>query len=432
MSPQFWEEYTSKMDLLKTDNTLLTSSTSFNYKLVWERIWPMNPETQGANEIAIDSNDNIYQVGYSILEQWKPNIGTISEVEVLLIKSNKSSDVLWSRTWGYDESEYGRDVAVDSNDNIYVCGLSTNFETGYRDMFIVKFDSLGNELWNQTWGKLDFASGEAIAIDSEDNIYFVGQGNNEGSTTGIILIKYNSSGSILWERIWDSYRYEWAEDVCVDSQDNIYITGHKNYDILLIKYDSNGTGIWSKTCSQGDYAYGLAVDSDSDNNIYIGGVIDNYYSGDVKSNLILMKYNSSGHQLWNVTCNEGDETVCYDLVIDSNGFVFLSGNLMEGDVQEYVYVSIYDWQGNLLWNVTWGDSILSYGFGINVDSKGNIYVSGYTIIHQGVYDETLLLKYSKKETSKIPFIPGYNQLFLIGLFFFSLIYVIKKKIINPK
>ncbi|MFX1426119.1 MAG: SBBP repeat-containing protein, partial [Promethearchaeota archaeon] len=140
---QFWEQYSLNVDLTKNSKYPLTSSTSFNYDLVWERIWPMNKEIQGAKEIAIDSNDNIYQVGYWMIEQYTPHG---YQTEALLIKSNNLGEVIWSITWGYNESEYGRDVAVDSNDNVYVCGETSNSQTGYRDMFIVKFDSLGNEL----------------------------------------------------------------------------------------------------------------------------------------------------------------------------------------------------------------------------------------------------------------------------------------------
>ncbi|MBA7706068.1 hypothetical protein ES703_114914 [subsurface metagenome] len=67
------------------------------------------------------------------------------------------------------------------------------------------------------------------------------------------------------------------------------------------------------------------------------------------------------------------------------------------------------------------------GGGIDLDSMDNIYISGETLSHQEAYDETILLKYSKTRNPEIPSIPGYNQLFLLGIFFFILICLIKKK-----
>lgn len=435
-SLQNYEKNIFNKDLTKTYKSPLPSSTSLNYDLFWERIWPFDLETQSAKEIAIDSDDNIYQTGYWLIEQYvSPPLYWVSKADVLLIKSNNLSEILWSLTWGYDESEYGRDVAVDSSNNIYVCGHSTNFDTGDGYMFLVKFNGSGNELWNQTWEKMDYTSGEAIAIDSEDNIYFVGQGHNEGSTSSIILIKYNSSGSILWERIWDNPYYDRGRDVCVDSQNNVIITGDFNRKMLIIKYDSFGNELWYKTWDQGAYAYGYAIDTDSNNSIYIGGVMVTHYPGIIENNLMLVKYDSSGYKLWDKICYKGNETVCNDMFIDLNGFIFLSGTLLGGGVQKYIYILIYDRHGNQVWNETWGGSTQSYGYGICIDSMGNIYVSGYTSIHQDIYDETVLLRYSKTEVQSIPevpVIPGYNQLFLLSIFFLILICLIKKKFIRTK
>ncbi|MBA7706069.1 hypothetical protein ES703_114915 [subsurface metagenome] len=205
---------------------------------------------------------------------------------------------------------------------------------------------------------LDSIRCNAMVIDSADNIYLVGEGSS-----AIVLIKCNSSGSKLWERIWDSSRYDWVDDVCVDSQDNICIAGNYGYDMLVIKYNSSGEELWYRTWAQVTHQYGRAIDTDSNDSIYIGGVMDTYYPEFIERNLILLKYDSLGYLEWEEICKEGDGTVCYDMCIDSNNYIFLSGNLLEGDVQEYVYISIYDWQGNHLWNETWGDSIKSYGGG---------------------------------------------------------------------
>ena len=132
ISPQFYEDNMINEVLMKIDKSPLTSSTSLNYELIWERAWRMDLETQGGKKIAIDSNDNIYQTGYWLLE-------SINQAKVILIKRNSAGNKIWSITWGYDESEYGRDVAIDSDDNIYVCGTTQNSNTGYRDMFLVKF-----------------------------------------------------------------------------------------------------------------------------------------------------------------------------------------------------------------------------------------------------------------------------------------------------
>ncbi|KKK92161.1 hypothetical protein LCGC14_2705720, partial [marine sediment metagenome] len=76
--------------------------------------------------------------------------------------------------------DYGRGVAVDSSDNVYVAGGTDSFGAGQDDIFLVKYDSSGVHQWNLTWGGITEDYSMGVAVDSSDNVYVAGITNSFG------------------------------------------------------------------------------------------------------------------------------------------------------------------------------------------------------------------------------------------------------------
>ena len=111
----------------------------------------------------------------------------------------------WTKQLGTTESDFGLDVTTDSSGNIYVTGetgegLDGNTNSGFSDIFLVKYNPSGTKQWTKQLGTSDNDSGLGVTTDSSDNIYVTGttSGGLEGNTTSggsdIVLVKYNSSG----------------------------------------------------------------------------------------------------------------------------------------------------------------------------------------------------------------------------------------------
>ena len=132
-------------------------------------------------------------------------------------------------------------------------------------LFIIKFDTNGNDLWIKQHGTDSLVSAVAQAIDTDsDNVYITGYTVGGSGLHAILLLaesdifvaKYDDSGTWQWTEQIGTVDSEIAHDLTVDSNSNVYVTGYTmgglhgpsagGSDIVIIKYDTDGVRQWSQ------------------------------------------------------------------------------------------------------------------------------------------------------------------------------------------
>jgi hypothetical protein len=155
-----------------------------------------------------------------------------------------------ARTFYQDYSYiYGstNNMALDSSGNIYVNIVTTVTYSGDRAGFI-KFDSSGNVLLERrlATGGNSYYGGFGICLDSSNNIYITSGYNNSSYVNGF-LSKFDSSGTYLWSYYiaTASPSHTIANCLSVDSSNNIYVGGGTGIsgagNAFIMKFNSSGT-----------------------------------------------------------------------------------------------------------------------------------------------------------------------------------------------
>ncbi len=218
----------------------------------------------GGYGITTDSEGNVYATGYtSGVINFKTDPGQGGNL--LVVKYNSSGIKQWTQELGTPNSDVGRDITTDSSGNIYVTGytyggLDGNTNIGENDLFVVKYNSSGVKQWTRQLGTSSHEIGNGISADSVGNIYVTGStdGNLDGNISAggslngdIYVVKYNSDGIKQWTQQFGSPPSEYSYGIDIDSNSNIYVTGHTwggldgntnagATDIFVIKYNSSG------------------------------------------------------------------------------------------------------------------------------------------------------------------------------------------------
>lgn len=235
--------------------------------------------------------------------------------------------IIWQVT--FDEFEV-RAIAVDSNDNIIV--------TGYE--YIAKYDSAGNELWTIEYPGPGYADFRGVAVDSNNNIIVAGEDGSPDDD--VLIVKYTPNGTMLWARMYDFDNWnDEANAVAVDLNDNIIVAGESDQREppweerwIVLKCDSNGNelerDIYSFTYNH-DEANDVAVDSN--NNIIVTGwsrVCGGFYPDD---QMLTIKYDSNFNRIW--FRKYGTVDTCYGVGNYANTVTVDSGdNISLQDIQK--------------------------------------------------------------------------------------------------
>ncbi len=399
-------------------NVLPPLATSNSLSSIWYRTWG-GVSSDGGYGIAVDSSDNIYVTGYT------SSFGA-GEDDIILLKYDKDGLLQWYRRWGGGSWDIGYGVAVDSLDNVYVVGETSSFGAALKDIVLLKYNGSGTLLWNCTWGGVNWEFCKGMAIDSLNNVYLGGY-IDYGGGRNIILVKYDQSGIFQWNCTWDENNQDTCFGVAVDSSDYVYVSGTttniESWDIVLVKYNGNGIQEWNQTWGRDDFTdnnRGVIVDSSG--YVYVTGITTSHTTSD--PNMVLVKYDGNGWLQWNRTWGGSGSDMGEGLAVDSSNNIYIAGGTDSFGAGDFDTVLVkYDANGAQKWNRTWGGVSTDGAYGVAVNSLDNVYVVGETSSFGAGESDMVLVKYGIKTASTA--IQSYNFFILIGILSISSYFLIK-------
>ena len=221
--------------------------------------------------------------------------------------------------------------------------------------------------------------------------------NTSAGTYDIFLIKYNSSGTKQWTKLWGNTSGDYGYGVTADSSDNIYVTGKASGkldgnsnegsgDMFLTKFYDNGTKQWTTLLGTSSVDVGYGVTTDSSNNIFVtgstnGSLDGNSSSGDCDN--FLTKYLDNGTKQWTKQWGSGSCDIGKGVVTDSSNNIYVAGHtngsLDGSNSGEYdLFLTKFLDNGTKQWTKQLGTSTSEIVNGVTLDSTNNIYVTGTT------------------------------------------------------
>jgi uncharacterized delta-60 repeat protein len=276
-------------------------------------------EEVGKGSLTLDSSGNSYIAG---------NDASGAERVPALAKYNSSGVIQWQRKLTGGGSAGSGGSAIDSSGDIYLS--SRVYVSAIYKASLAKYNSSGTLQWQRGTNGTDQSSFDSVAVDSSDNVYGFGRTTDAGAgSDDFLIIKYNSSGTVQWQRVLGGASSEFAGGIVIDSSDNLYVTGYTSSQGpgsssgFIAKYNSSGTVQWQRTLgnSSSNYLYGVALDSE--NNVYVSG----YASISSKNDMVFAKYNSSGTIQWQrrITSTGTDNDIGYGIHVDSADTLYVIG-----------------------------------------------------------------------------------------------------------
>jgi len=123
--------------------------------------------------------------------------------KIFVVKFAPDGLLSWQKIWnGTTIRGLGRpDVAVSKDGSVYVTGITADNQ---NDAVLLKFDANGTLLWERAWGGNASDQGLAVATAADGFVYIAGTATSfEPSSSGLFVIKFDSAGNLVWQRISD-------------------------------------------------------------------------------------------------------------------------------------------------------------------------------------------------------------------------------------
>lgn len=318
-------------------------------------------------------------------------ISLVAGLAVGLSSTSVFADSSFQTTWTYTDwsgTNYVWGVASTTGGSVYAVGNQSN-----NDVFLTRFDSLGNTTWSHLLG-VSWSRAGKVAADGAGNAYVVGWHNVAGYQDGFIA-KYSTSGNRLWlSQFGTSAEDEYAYGISVDSLSNTYAVGYTTgtmdvkygtRDAFVTKYDTIGNPTWTHQLGVAGYettAYGVCTDGLS--GLYVTGTTTGALGGPAAGGLdaFIARYDASGTLLWTRQLGGTDYDVANAVTVDGQGNAYICGKTTWNVLGQSrfgfddVFVAKYNSSGNLMWVNQFGTGGNDVGCDIATDNQGHIFVSG--------------------------------------------------------
>ncbi len=292
---------------------------------------------------------------------------------IFVVKFAANGSLSWQRIWnGTTVRGLGRaGVAIAQDGSIYVTGVSTD---NGNDAVLVKFDPSGTLVWERTWGGADSDEAFGVAAAPDGSVYITGTATSFGpSSAGLFVVKFNAAGSVVWQRIADGAA---ANGIAVAADGSVFAAGTVardqigQFDLLVLKIAADGSLLWRRAYTAGDVADPRGgVAASPDGSVVAAGAVQSIKAGAADISALIVKLDANGalvfDRQFDGRVNETAEGVAVDRIDAS---IYVTGTTTSfGAGSEDAYVLHLQPTGKkLLSAVTWGGSAQEEGAGIAV------------------------------------------------------------------
>lgn len=218
------EDYGASVRQTKDGGYILTGSTSSyepsnnnrafwliktdeNGIIQWNRTYGGTTSDDVATSVELTSDD-----GYIIIGS--KGVSESSHPDIWIIKTNHYGDEQWNKTYGGAQDEYGWGGYQTRDGGYVMIGTTSSYGAGEDDVWMIKTDAYGDEVWNRTYGGNNGDGGYAVNQTSDGGYIITGYTYTTDAYAGDLwLIKTDSQGKSkttsfnnLWfERLFERF-----------------------------------------------------------------------------------------------------------------------------------------------------------------------------------------------------------------------------------
>ncbi|MEP0860498.1 MAG: T9SS type A sorting domain-containing protein [Ignavibacterium sp.] len=360
-----------------------------------DTIWT---KTLGGSNIDIGTCVQETTDGGFIITGYTRSFGSMSGRNVLLIKTDQSGNIIWINGYGGNNDDEGNSVVQTSDGGYVACGYTKSYGSGGNDVYLLKVDANGNQLWDRVFGGTSDEEVYSMVLTDDGGFLLAGATSSFGSgSRDIWLIKTDASGNQQWTKTIGGLSSDGARSISKTFDGGYIITGWTfSYgpgavgNVWLVKTDTAGNMVWNKFFGGTDDDRGLSVKQTTDGGYILTGYTAS--SGAGLDDMLLIKTDSLGNAQWQNTFGGSGRDYGNSVIQSSDGgFVVTGYTLSYGAGGDDLWIVKTNELGNQLWSKTLGGAQSDVGNYLIETSDGSFIITGHTLSRgAGLHDVWLI------------------------------------------
>lgn len=315
-----YPDFSNKMIITSDSNYIIVGGTNsfgpiglgFNQDTIRENVYIIKVDTLGNIKWKYSYGDTLINYAYDVLELFNGDLIIVGVTnmynsivnnsgDILLLCLSKDGTLKWSKIiYSLDAwTDLGQNITLAPDNGFYIAGVVIDYINSANDGFLLKTDSLGNIVWSKRMGDNESGIPNKMVADNNGGVIygFTTAGFGVPNYTDMILVNFDSTGSIVWSNKYGS---------AANSSDNINSliklkdnAGYMFETVCVVKTDIDGNIEWSHV-SSGEFSNSVCAIAEKSNRAY-ALVGNGSYSA--LSQISLVQLDSTGNNCENTFFN---------------------------------------------------------------------------------------------------------------------------------
>ncbi|RUM66014.1 MAG: hypothetical protein DSZ05_05070 [Sulfurospirillum sp.] len=323
--------------------------------------------------------------------------------DVLAMKVNRDGKTLWKKTFGRKRKDIAYAITRTSDGNFVAVGESRSFsKLGDPDVYVIKFDTNGNLIWENTYGgeMRDFA--KAVVATGDGGVLVAGSSESFGDDyLDAYILKISKNGKEEWARVLGGERDDIANGIALTTDGGFVIAGvtqsygYQSKDYYIIRFDKHAKQRWTKVYGEDSEDIGKGVVATADGGCVVTGSTKSF--GSKRNDVMVIKVAANGKLVWQRLFGYKEKEWMNAIVKTEDGGFMMAGQTDSfGHGKFDFYVMQLNAEGHSVWSPVYGGEDKDIAYGLTRTTDGDYVVVGSTKSYGKGKEDYFIVKLKKK------------------------------------
>ncbi len=287
----------------------------------WREIFG-GPGYDWANDLVETRDGNLVVAGYQ-------RDSANGQRNAWIFQLNRHGSLMWSNVYGGEEGDEAKAITQTADGGFAVVGYSHSFSKGKSDVWMLRLNAVGEQLWQKHYGTREMEKGYSIR-ETHDEGFVIGgfQYANDERKADMLIVRVDRNGEGVWRRVLRAPGNGVAESVLETATGNFLAAGwawkeEKGLQGVVIELTPGGRVLQESDLGEGGKDVLYAIEPVPQGGYVAVGQTDRENGTDVW----LIRLDPDGRQVWETrTRGAGEDYGHAVTVADDGGFIIAGGS----------------------------------------------------------------------------------------------------------